>query len=448
MKPAALIFSHSISPRLQYVVDFLSLYYGHSFKLVYDPEKYSSSDEPCKINYGYQRLSENEIFIHSHALLFESTIRVVKIECFQKNNFKAFFKTEGEVGFDLFASIFYLLSRYEEYLPHRQDVYGRYAHQNAVAFKENFLHIPLINVWLEDFRNLLAERNTAFMIPHSKFSFLPTYDIDMAWSFRNKGFKRNFGGVLLLLLKAQFGKAAYRIKVWRQKTEDPYDAYNWLNELHRQYDLRPIYFFLAARTTGKYDKNIAVSHPEFRQLVESISSQFSIGLHPSWASGDIPSLLTWEKSTLEHISGQPITASRQHYIRLDVPSTYRKLIALGITHDHSMGYGSINGFRASVATPFYWYDLKNEEATKLLLHPFCFMDANAYYEQGLSADAALLELIQFYEAIRTVNGTMITIWHNSFLGTAKEFSGWRQAYARFVSIVDNDKNDSRTQAKV
>jgi hypothetical protein len=117
---------------------------------------------------------------------------------------------------------------------------------------------------------------------------------------------------------------------------------------------------------------------------------------------------------------------------MSMPNTYHHLMDLGIREEYSMGYGSINGFRASIATPFYWYDLEQEKATNLLIHPFCFMDANAYYEQQLSAEQALAELRQYLQVIRSVGGTMSTIWHNHFLGTAPEFEGWRETYAQFV----------------
>jgi hypothetical protein len=100
-----------------------------------------------------------------------------------------------------------------------------------------------------------------------------------------------------------------------------------------------------------------------------------------------------------------------------------------------MGYGSINGFRASIATSYYWFDLKREEKTKLLIHPFCFMDANSYYEENLSPEAALEELMQFYNATKSVNGTLITIWHNNFLGADEEFAGWKEVYQKFVLSI-------------
>lgn len=429
---SVLIFSHSITPRLQYITEFLSQYCGLQLKFVSDEERFVKAADSCKINYGYHRLDSNEIFMHSHALLFESSVRQVKVECFERNGYKAFFKTEGDFGFDLFAAIFYLITRYEEYLPHQKDMYGRYAHENSIAFKENFLHLPLINIWLEDFKKLLLERDSTLAFKDSKFFFLPTYDIDIAWSFRNKGFKRNFGGILKLLLGWKFRKMIHRIRVIRGRRQDPFDSYEWMDRLHQQFKLQPIYFFLVAKGRGKYDRNIDATNAEYQQLVQSIASKYSIGLHPSWSSGDTPSLLTKEKSTLEQITNQTIISSRQHFIRFELPSTYRKLLALGITNDHSMGYGTINGFRASITTSYYWYDLKHEEKTQLLIHPFCFMDANAYYEEKLSPDAAFEELMQYYNAVKSVNGTMITLWHNNFLGTDQAFTGWKEVYEKFV----------------
>lgn len=435
MNQACLILSHSITPRLQYIIDFLSQYYGLTFRLTSDEDKYRTSSETCRINYGYQRLVPDEIFIHAHVLLTESSIRQVRTECSDKNGYRIFFKTEGDTGFDIFAASFYLLTRYEEYLPHNKDIYGRYAHENSLAFRENFLNLPLVNIWLEDFRKLLAEKNKAFSSVKSSFVFLPTYDIDMAWSMRNKGIKRNAGAVVKDFLRFRFRKVFHRIRIVRRKMEDPYDAYEWMDEQHSSYSLKPFYFFLVAGEKGKHDKNISPDNIEFIHLIRSIAERYQVGLHPSWISVDVPHLLKKEKHTLEQITGSPVHASRQHFIRFQLPLTYQRLSTAGISHDYSMGYGTINGFRASIATPYFWYDLKNEQQTNLMVHPFCFMDANSFYEQGHTTEAAYQELIHYYGQIKKVNGTMITIWHNSFLGTDELFTGWRDVYQKFLSAV-------------
>jgi hypothetical protein len=157
-----------------------------------------------------------------------------------------------------------------------------------------------------------------------------------------------------------------------------------------------------------------------------------VGIHPSWQSGDDESVLSEEVQALQEITGNKTLYSRQHYIRLTLPETYRRLIKLGIEKDFSMGYGSINGFRASFAGSFFWYDLENESQTNLQLFPFCFMDANSFYEQKLDARHALNELMTYYHAIKKVNGLMVTIWHNQFLGSDPMFAGWNKLYEVFL----------------
>ncbi|MBC7873658.1 MAG: polysaccharide deacetylase family protein, partial [Ferruginibacter sp.] len=355
--------------------------------------------------------------------------------CFEVNNQKAFFKTGGDFPFDIFAAAFYLLTRYEEYLPYKKDIYGRYAHENSLAFKENFLNLPLINAWLQNFRDKLLERFPSFTIHHSPFTFLPTYDIDEAWSFKYKQWWRSAGAAVKDLFKGDFKKLALRRKTVNNKIQDPFDSYEWMDALHRQYDLDPRYFFLVPGKTGKYDRNILPREEALQQLIKEHAGKYKTGVHPSWQSGDDHGLIRTEIATLEKISGKKITSSRQHFIRFILPQTFRYLADAGIKEDFSMGYGSINGFRASVAVPFYWYDLEKDETTPLLLYPFCYMEANSFFEQKFTPEQALEEMRHYYKAVKAVNGTFITIWHNTFLGTGKLFEGWREVYQQFIDEV-------------
>ncbi|MBS1654670.1 MAG: polysaccharide deacetylase family protein, partial [Bacteroidetes bacterium] len=352
--------------------------------------------------------------------------------CFTIDNYRTFFKTDGDLGFDIFAATFYLLSRYEEYLPHQKDEYDRYAHKNSLAYKEGFLNQPLINVWLQNLRVLLKNKFPDSPLPEPEFNFIPTYDIDEAFSYCYKGIKRTAGGIMRSVFKGEFTQLAERIRVLSRKEKDPFDSFEWMDQLHAKFNLEPKYFFLLAEKKGIYDKNISTGKAIIRQLVKKLVEKYQSGIHPSWQSGDKPGLIKREIETLSAITEKPVTISRQHYIRFTLPQTFRHLIEAGIKEDHSMGYGSINGFRASVASPFYWYDLEKEEKTDLMLYPFCFMDANAYFEEKLSPDEALDELLYYYDAVKKVNGTFITLWHNTFLGTAKMFRGWREVYENFL----------------
>lgn len=430
-----IVFSHTITSRLSYIVHFIGKETGAAGLVLTDniDEFKNSGDQ--KINYSSERITQDEFWLCPHTLLFEKEIGQQKTECFEINNNKVFFKTEGDLPFDIFAASFYLLSRYEEYLPHAKDKYGRYAHENSLAFKENFLHLPLINIWLQYFKEKLKQKFPSFTIHHSPFTFLPTYDIDEAYAYKYKDWGRRTGAAIRDLLTGKWKEFSLRKKVLANREPDPFDSYEWMDGLHEKFQLKPLYFFLASHQTGKYDKNILPREAAWQAIIRQHAGKYNIGIHPSWQSGDDPSLIIKEKETIENAGGVRIRSSRQHFIRFSLPQTFRQLLQAGIHSDYSMGYGSINGFRASVASSFYWYDLEKEEKTNLQLHPFCFMDANSFFEQKFTPEQALEEMLQYFNVVRSLNGQMISIWHNTFLGIHKRFAGWREVYEEFLKKV-------------
>lgn len=427
-----LVYSASNGPRLQYIVNFFSdELFDNPIKITTSAREYLKFDGP-KLNYSYQDLCAGEFVIYPSKLLFENGITPQKITCFETGYGKAFFETGGDMQFDIFAASFYLLSRHEEYLPHTKDEYGRYAHTNSLAHREDFLNTPLVNYWIQELRLALAVKFPGMRFKGRHFENVITYDIDIAYSYLCKGWRRNIGGALRSAWNGQWSLVAERLSVLAGFRKDPFDCYEWLDALHLYCRLKPYYFFLVPKNNSLYDRNVSTSSKRFRELVEYYCATYNVGIHPSWQSGDDKSLLREEIEWLEVIGDKDIQASRQHYIRLTVPETYRRLISAGIRKDFSMGYGSTNGFRASVSTPFKWYDLENEKETSLTVYPFCFMDANAFYESKLTPSEAFDELMMYYNAVKKVNGMLITIWHNSLLGTDKNTKGWSRMFEIFM----------------
>lgn len=428
-----IVYATNITPRLKYILDFISSEIADRNFILTNSKDEFQNFQGARINYSAEPITANECWIKPHGLLEENNIHEQIIDCFDWNNCKIFFKTESNFPFDIFAASFFLLSRYEEYLPYEKDMYGRYAHENSLAYQGRFLDIPLINQWIQLFKKVLEQQFPSFVAKNAVFRFQPTYDIDEAFSYKHKSWLRNVGGAAKDLLQGKWKKFVQRSKALQKKIIDPYDSYSWMDALHQQYGLTPNYFFLVPERNGKYDKNILPSHKAMRELIRQQAAKYTIGIHPSWQSGDDHSLLGIEIKTLQVLTGKSITTSRQHFIRFTLPDTYRRLIAAGIKEDYSMGYGSINGFRASVASSFYWYDLQKEEQTDLLLHPFCYMDANSFYEQKYLSQQALEEMLHYLNEVKKVNGQFITLWHNTFLGTDYLFEGWREVYEQFVN---------------
>lgn len=84
-------------------------------------EEFIRHDGP-KITYTKQPL-QNEFFIRSHPLLFEQGINEREIQVADWDGLPCFFPAgaDSSLPYDIFASSFYLLTRYEEYLPHTTD---------------------------------------------------------------------------------------------------------------------------------------------------------------------------------------------------------------------------------------------------------------------------------------------------------------------------------------
>jgi hypothetical protein len=419
-----------ITPRLKYILQYFNEKLFVDASVTDDLDYYLSSTD-LKLNYSNERIDKDEFFIQQTGLLQRQTIRKQFIECFEWKETKAFFKTNDDFGFDLFSAVFYLLSRYEEYREHEPDEYGRYAHWNSIAWKENVLQQPLIDIWLLNFKEALEKKFSNFKFQISNFKFLPTYDIDIAWSFKHKGFLRSIASSI-----KRPSTIFQRIKVAQGKLKDPFDCYDWLQQIHETNELHPLYFFPLASDRSALDKNISPDSIALKQLIKRLKEKAGVGLHPSVYSHTAKENLVKEKNTLQQIIQQPVTLSRYHYLLFHLPHSYRELIAAGITDDYSMGYGTINGFRASTSNSFLWYDLEKEEATTLRIHPFAFMEANNFYELNHSTDEAYLELKQLLNEVKKVNGTFITVFHNHFLGSDKMFTGWREMYEEFISELN------------
>ncbi len=127
--------------------------------------------------------------------------------------------------------------------------------------------------------------------------------------------------------------------------------------------------------------------------------------------------------------------SRQHFLKLRFPDTYRNLIAAGITDDYTMGYADETGFRAGICSPYKWYDLEKEVMTNLTIHPFAVMDGTLNSYLKLTPAQALEKVKSLAQEVKNVNGELITIWHNETLSDWKDWKGWKDFYEQVIRIA-------------
>jgi len=423
-----LVYTHQTGPRVQYAFRMIfEQFLACDVRFTSQVEEFIAYDG-VKISYTKNALA-SELFFRSHTILFEKGIVDQEINVRSWKGHKVFFEqTENSaLPFDIFAAGFYLLSRYEEYLPHIKDRFQRFPAKESLACQNGFLKIPVIEYWLKELVAVIQTKFPQFKPEPRQFKYVNTIDVDNAYCYLEKGFLRSVGAGLRSVLQFDFEDVFKRIKVLSGKAKDPYDTFDYLLSLQKKYKFESIYFFLLA-DYGHNDKNITFTSKKLQSLIKSMSDYVKVGIHPSWASNTYPDKLVKEIDRLESIVNREVIRSRQHFLRLDLPSTYRSLIDLGIREDYTMGYASQVGFRAGTSLPFYFYDLDMETQTQLLVHPFAVMDGtlNEYLE--LPVDDAQYLIKELMDRVKAVDGTFISLWHNETVSDNRHWQEWKQVY--------------------
>jgi len=373
---------------------------------------------------------QSGIFIPSSGILDETAIRNLIPEYGTYLSKPILFpavENHSTLPYDIFSAIFYMVSRYEEYMPYTPDKHGRFEVSMSYAGIRGVQHVPVVDYWLMQLREVIEQFYPGEIAKQEPYTFLPTYDIDQFWCYRHKGFLRNSAGFMRDLFKGKTREAGIRLRVIFSSEKDPFDSYEYQDSLHQKYALKPIYF-IHPGTYGTFDKNIPLHKHAVVKMVQALAKKYTIGLHPSYCSAENPDLLQQEIKAFSDLTGTPVSCCRQHFLRIHIPDTYRNYLACGITHDYSLGWASDNGFRAGTGRSFPFYDLKKEQETALILHPLTMMDGAFKNYKKQSAKEAMQEAESMINALKETGSSCISLWHNESLGSSKRWAGWKEVY--------------------
>jgi hypothetical protein len=426
-----LIYTHSITSRVTYTMDLVfGTVLNTAYKLTDDKMEFDEYSLP-KLAYTSD-LSSSRISILSNSLLFEtdvnSTIPVAEKEFL---TFPKFFKSTQKdfLGYDIFAMVFYFASRYEEYLDSEKDAHQRFQAESSIAFKYNCLHIPFLNNAIQDFSEKLKREFPFVIFNKRSFNFLSTIDIDNAFAYANKGFKRNLGGLAKDVLSLKLSQVSSRLNSNLNNENDPYNTFELINKLSEETQTALQYFVLIGDYAA-YDKNPHYQNQGFRKLLKSLSDKHKMGLHPSYESYNNLEKIGIEKKRLEDIIDKKVSSARCHFLRVNLPETYREFIKQGITDDYTMIFASQSGFRTGLCLPYKWFDLQKNETTNLTIHTSIIMEGTLRDYNKLSAENAKHSTLHLLQDVKKHGGEFISIFHNdSFVPEQQE---WIEFYKELL----------------
>jgi len=411
---ALLIYTPTINSRIQYVFEHIfENILGISFAFCMNEQDYIAHNG-AKISYGIA--AENGgIFFAKHELMLSLEIKKQDFAFADFNQDKVpFLVDKGIFPFDVFAASFYFLSRYEEYIIPERDQHQRFEGKSSLAYQLDLIKRPIIDEWALAIAAEIQKKYPQFKIAVKKFRFIPTLDIDRPYYFKTDSFLKKNLKKLLLAFKA-----------------DPFEVYQQVANWDQKFKLKTIYFILMGNKHPN-DSAPSVKNKHFIEAIRTIKSNHQIGIHPSYFSHLNPESISQEKNNLTEIVGEKIEISRQHYLLLSLPNTYRDLISMGIKEDFTLAFADMAGFRASTCTPFFWYDLECEEISSLYLYPTTVMDQTLKKYLSLNPEQAIELVEELMENVKSVSGTFISLWHNESVNDFGAWKGWKIVYQNML----------------
>ncbi len=421
-----LVYTHKIAPRLKYVFNHICTHVlGIEVSFTTKIEEYIAHDS-LKMSYTKQQLG-NEFFIKSHDILFEQGLNDIEINIHDWGQTKCFFYL-GEksiMPFDIFSASFYLLSRYEEYLPHVKDEFGRFTATESLAYKKGFLHQPVVDIWAYKFKAALQIQFPEFRFPKKDYRIKPIIDVPSPYQYRLKGIMRTVGGTIKDLVRLRIKSLYARLVVVLGFKHDTYNTFKYLINRQKTSRFKFLFFFLIG-DYSTFDKGINPNKKKFISLIKHVADYCNVGLKISYLALENDKLLKKEKLRIEDILNSALKASRHSFSKLNLPATYRTLIALEVQEDYTMGYVNHIGFRAGSCTPFLFYDLDYEVQTSLKIVPYHLMDYALLKHKSLLDKRKILT--QIIDEVKQVNGEFVSVFHNYTFTDDERWSGFKELF--------------------
>lgn len=425
-----------ISPRLKYSLDFsFKEALGLKYEITDSKDEFLQFLGP-KLAYGNNSPEEGAIFIKKNEFIDHKGSAVpngLQIQRWKKTTILFYNQPKGKIPFDIFSAIFFLMSRIEEYSKSSLDQHGRFNPTQSIAYKYGFLEEPIIDIWLFELKKIIEiEFDFTIKTPSPKISI--TFDIDMVSKYAHLSIWETWKRKVYYLLKGRFLKLKKIKEVRKQQATDPYDAV-W--DKVATISSEKLSCFILLSKGHRYDTNVPLNTFDYPKWIASKKEQLDFNLHPSYKGHE--SIQYWknEQNLLSQSTEKSIIKSRFHFMKFQFPTSFQQLIELGIKEDYSMGYGSMNGYRASTSRAFYWYDVSKEEVTDLKIHPYCFMDSTAFFHEKRNTEDAFKYLQKHSLQAINLSTPMITVWHNYLLADQDD---WLSLLFRFSDLLKKNKH--------
>ena len=426
-----LVFTPKLTSRIRYIFNHI-FYRMLNLKVEFTNsiEDFVAYNGP-KLSYSNKPLGK-ELFFFSHPFLIDQGIHNISVDVLIKKKYPIIFPVnhKSAMELDIFAASFYLISRYEEYLPHLKDSKGRFQLLESIAFKNNFLDKPLVDIWVNDLK-LIINRRYKNLIKELSMpkKIIPILEVSDPYLFRQKSFVSTLLQSFNLIWNLKFKTLLYQFYVLIRIFKDPYTEYDFLIKTFNKHKINLISFFRFTQHASDLGA-ISIFNYSYRLLIKNISDQIQLSLLVSFFGQKNQKVLKSEMINLTRLTNRSTKKVRLNYGILSLSEVYPNLVQNEVKEDYSMGYADHIGYRASTCVPFYFYDLMNEVQTPLKIYPVIIT------ENGLrkfSSKKAFFEMKKHYQMSPLTSSVFSFAFSPRILSKSPDNLLWRSSFLEYIS---------------
>ena len=392
----------------------LKLNYGHTTEE--HTEQYIIPKANCF--FGEKKINNDHLSINGYSSKIEEVYAVENLKSkglpFCENQY---------FGFDIFETLFFHWSRYEEWVYEGdKDYKGMMPEHRYLLVKYGFEKTPVVDLLIKAFWDALGMRDVEFST-----KILLTHDIDHLRKFHENSdyLKKKLGQIKRGELKG-FKVLKEQIKEHKENGTDPYDVYDWLLEKNKSQD--GVIYYLVGGTT-KYDSPIDLKDEIFTKSVALARERsYHIGIHPSYEASINPSLFKKELNALQSASDERIAHSRSHYLRFSWPESLDILEQEKIYEESSLAFAERVGFRCGTGFRYRLYHLEQDRESEVFETPLVFMDSAFLKEVKEQKGDINKEFLNFWEENKGRTQIVFNFHNNRFEESDRNKFGLRSLY--------------------
>lgn len=395
----------------------------HFFRNYSEPGSYLSSQNlPIKIVFARKDqnpfLTENDLPI----IFGDASIQVAEnqITC----------------GADILASSFFMLTRWEEYVNPVRDHHGRFPGHAAVAVKNNFIQRPVVNEYVEMLWKMLVYLGVEEVRRERNYQAYLTHDVDAALLRPNLfAFLKKMAGDMLKRKSFRLAISSLRDYLLYQlgSGKDPYDTFDFFMDVAEKQGLQAHFYFLSGGEHREDKIRISLRHPFVTKLIQTINDRdHIIGIHPSFDSFQDEQIFTAEVETLKKASPQPVRYGRQHFLRFNIPDTWRLWEKNNLIWDSSLYYPDAPGFRCGTCYDFPVFDILERKQLHIREMPLTAMEVSWMVYKNSRPEEMLRDITALKKACEKYKGNFVLLWHNT---SFKDKKLKKSTYQKLIEIV-------------